>query len=137
MGTLNLEGKLTISRINHGSGEDYIEIRVIDTGSSIEFVTASVDFKSFAEALTGLGYRPCKVEIVNIEDVGKKREHKQVEVYFPIFYGVKISTIAMNAMKAFEIDGWLGDESDLKNSHRWIKGPDGGHGARVSFTRFV
>jgi hypothetical protein len=79
---------------------------------------------------------PCKLEIRGLENLGKKREHKEENVYFPTKYS-RDNPEAVAAMKEFEVDGWIGRGDDLTNHHRWVRGEDGKAGARVTFTRYV
>lgn len=73
---MELNGKLTISRVMSNTSDDYIEIRVQDDLSGAQYCTVQVSFVDFAQALTGLACVKCSHEPKGLSVVGKKREHK-------------------------------------------------------------
>jgi hypothetical protein len=54
------DGKLTISQVHSNQGKDYININLTERGISKLVAIINVDFKEFAQALTGLGFVDCK-----------------------------------------------------------------------------
>lgn len=74
------QASLTISRV-HGDG-DFIEVRIRDEKSFIEFVTVKVELAEFAQAITGLAAVPCELETRGLDKVGKYRHHDKIS--FPI-----------------------------------------------------
>lgn len=133
-----LPGKITISRTQGGSREDKpIRIEIQDGSSRTRFLEVYMSLEAFASAVTGLGYQDVEFTLYKNAPVGKVHEYKTEKVFFPSFYHREPSKEALDATQIFEVDGWRGETSDLCNHHRWIKGPNGEHGALVNFHRYT
>ena len=78
-----IKGKLTISRVHPNQGEDWIEVTLDDKNSGIQFAEVRINLEEFSKAITGLGARPCEIEVGGLDLVGKKLETKTHIVTFP------------------------------------------------------
>lgn len=114
---MELDGKLSILRRTGGGEDDRIVIELIDAGSGISFVAASVCLDVFARAVTGLGHVQCRLTLFGLESVGLIRENKTVEVTFDQPSGDRAlaKQQAAAALEPFERDGWRGNADDLLN----------------------
>ena len=90
-----MKGKITISK---PSNREYVNIRIYDTDSGLEFVEVKIELKNFSEALLGLARVECEFETRDLDLIGTTRETKVVDV--PDFGGNEIS------LKPFLVDGW-------------------------------
>lgn len=100
-------------------GVPMIEIEVTDESSSTRVLRLRVSAEDFALAVTGRGDVTGLAEW-QVERIGLVREHKVV-VCCDVF-----------DMRRHEVDGWSGNEKDLRNSHNRT---EGGHCVR--FVRWV
>ena len=120
-----MKGKLTIGKVTccGSPEEDYIHIAIEDSTSSIQFVTVKADLETFTRALFGLGNVPIEFELLGIERVGKRYEHKTVQVSIPNAPdGVGLLDKDIDqAVGCYEVDGWRGSREDCKNHHRHIR----------------
>lgn len=129
-----MNGKITIGKVTC-CGEpqnNYVSITIEDELSSIEFVTVKMDTKSFGEALLGLGHVPVEFELRGTNKIGKKLEHKTIEVM--ITHKGELSPREGDidiAVSKHEVDGWYGNRDDCKNFHKLIRG-EGGEGSGYS-----
>lgn len=127
------KGNITISRVNTGDGQ-YMEIRITDDSSSVEFVTATLSLENFAKAITGLGYTDCDIETRRLDLVGKKREHKTEMVACNGWELDRKDEYAIDkALAQYEVDGWIGSRYDMGNSKNYV----GREFIKVGFTRYV
>jgi hypothetical protein len=136
----NLKGRLTISRISCSNpNNNRIEIRIQDDASHLEFLTVYVPFLEFALAITGVGYQDCELELRDVKNVGKVREHKTEIVRFigaSDHYKI-VPPAAIAAMQDFEVDGWIGYSIDMTNHNNRVRYDNKIIGYRVNFVRFV
>lgn len=75
--------KLPNGRITISIREDYVNIELVDDSSSITFAEVSMSHSDFVNALGRLGRVPCKVEIGDLDNLGKVMRHKQFEFKLP------------------------------------------------------
>jgi hypothetical protein len=146
-GKLVLPGRITISRPSCGNGDKYISISIDDDRSGCMVVEARVPLDGFAEALTGLGCVACEIEVFPKAPIGKVREVKTEAVPWEGYTrdGFAIGSPkpdtdggkAAEALRPFEVDGWVGETRDLFNSHRDCRTVDGREARLVTFVRFV
>lgn len=121
-----MKGKISISKVTILSGkreEDYMSITIEDKSSGVQFLEIKMDLLDFAQALTGLGCMPIEFELRGLENVGKKFEHKTIEVTIPrdqITLTVEDKSIN-KAVGGYEVDGWMGSKEDCKNHHNFVK----------------
>jgi len=78
---MKINGKITISRPS-GSGCDYIAIGIYDDDANIRFCEARIKYAYFAQLVTGLAHVDCDLEVIGLQNVGKKREWKKLEFPF-------------------------------------------------------
>ena len=120
-----MKGKLSIGKVTccGSPEEDYIRIEIEDEISSIQFVTVKADLETFTRALFGLGNVPIEFELRGAERVGKKYEHKIVQVSIPNAPdGISLLDKDIDqAVGYYEVDGWTGRREDCKNHHRHIR----------------
>lgn len=106
------KGALTISRV-HSQDGDYVEIRIYDDKSHIEFLTVRASLVEFANALLGSGYREIEMELRGLSSIGMTAENKEVFVKCE-----NNDAARKKAVKALEIDGWHARQDDVTNHHR-------------------
>lgn len=131
------KGNVTISRVNTGDGQ-YMEIRIADSSSRTEFVTAKLSMENFAKAIVGLAHTECEIETQRLDLVGKKREHKTEMVACNGWELKSEKKTLFNAqcdviLAPYEVDGWIGSRYDMGNSKNYI----GDDYVKVSFVRYV
>lgn len=128
--TMLLKGQITITR--NSNDEIGIEIRDVDSG--MDFCRLSMTPHEFARAITGLGSRPCDLDIRGVSRLGKTREHK-TEIIPVSAYSIKDDEID-SLFATYQVDGWIGRRDDFKNGHRH-SGDSGKHFYKVAFERWV
>lgn len=96
-----------------------IEIEVTDESSSTRALRIRMSAEGFALAITGRGDVTGLAEW-QVDRIGLVREHKVVVCN------------GLVDLRRHEVDGWSGDEKDLRN---WHNRTEGGH--RVRFVRWV
>lgn len=104
-----MDGKITISKTTDNRNNKQIRITIEDDASSINFVEGRMSLENFMEALTGLGFVDIDFEVRGLENIGKTREHKTVEIALGdnVGYGEERYTIAIQKAKELEVDGWV------------------------------
>jgi len=127
------KGRLTISKVTCSDRENYIaiEIEEIEGHASIR---ASVSLEGFAQAVTGLGNRPVDLDVRGYSHLGKKMEVKDEEIPCSS-YGLTDEELK-KVIKPYEVDGWKGSITSLKNNHNRIM-RERKETYRVSFVRWV
>lgn len=128
-----MRGKITISRYSNSDETDPIHITIEEVDSSIQFVDVSMTLEDFAQALTGLGFVDCGLTFRALDKIGKIREHKVEPIYIGDRYNFTEEE-SKELIKPFEVDGWIGRDEDLRNSHNQTK--DRKH-RNVVFVRWV
>ena len=135
-----MKGKITIGKVTCcGEPEnDYVSIRIEDELSNINFVDVKMDIESFGKALLGLGSVPVEFELRGLDRVGKKFEHKEMEVMITHRRGDSPGTGDIDAaLSKNEIDGWKGDRGDCTNMHKRVRSGAGYTVHNVHFFRWV
>jgi len=116
------EGRISISRCRGASEKeetyDKIHITLEDGKSGCQFLEVSLGLEEYARAISGQGYISCEFEIGNMDVIGKKREVKTEAVPVPDLH--LTPELVSEALKPFEIDGWLARSSDLGNHHNIV-----------------
>lgn len=108
------------------SGDSY-NISIDDDLSGCRVIEVKMTATQFAEAVTSL-YTHCEFDLNVSGNVGKKHEWKKE--YIAILNADKAK--AKQALKPFEVDGWVGRVNDLFNCHNRTK-----DGYMVGFDRWV
>lgn len=146
-----LKGRLTISKPHYSSGEDSVEITLVDELSGIEAFMIKATLEDFAKALFSSGHKPCEYEYVPNAPLGMLREYKTELVFVPSRYSAssffndkKREDSGERFVASFEVDGWKASLSDLSNNHHWTreplppgKKPGSDSMVRVGFIRYV
>ena len=125
-----LPGNLTISRVQSSHEDDYMEIRVVDESSHVQFVSVKVGIKTFMDALTGRAHQPCEFELRKPELVGMAKEGKSLLVPKPQWNATEEDIDGILA--PFEVEGWIATRENIKNNHNYR-----GDKVQVNFHRFV
>lgn len=132
-----MEGRISINKITDcGSGKSHMQIIVEDESSSIQFLTVKMSLLDFAQAITGLNCVPIKFALRGIDRVGMKLEVKSENICIP---HSATNSLIRQYIQAYEVDGWIGEDSDAKNHHNLVRGdwkPETS-AYRVSFHRYV
>lgn len=133
-----MKGKITLGRYDNYDEPLPIHITIKDDLSGIEFIKISMTLENLANLITNRGYIDCDFEFNAIEKVGLTREHKTEIVELPeeIMFISKPENekVLDDALKPFEVDGWIGRKSDLTNYHNRVKNKNA---FSVSFFRWV
>lgn len=135
---MKLPGKISINRTTSNREESYVSIEITDERSHIGFCRIKISMTEFGNAITGLSFRPCELDLLGLEKVGKFREYKEEVIYIssPSLL-TSLKEKAAEVLAPYEIDGWIGSRDDLINHHRQFTKDDGKSYARVGFVRFV
>jgi len=131
------DGSLTISRPHCSDGSSYINIEVEDKDAGIRFLSLEVSFVEFSQALTGLGGRPCKIEVHGLEHVGMQIERNTLEFVLPNDFPEYTGTKERAGELAKEIcpEGWT--PNIYFGSQNSFFRKDGIRYARCQITRWV
>lgn len=103
-------GKLSINRVTHSHAPDNISIKIYDGANLKELIEVVIDPKEFALAVTGYSHQDCKIELGDIDLIGKVREEKIEKVKFPqhLAPGVGDDVVrAREILAPFEENGWV------------------------------
>lgn len=137
-----MKGKISIGKVTccERPEKDYVSIGIEDELSSITFVNVKIDLEIFARALMGLSNCPVELELRGLDRVGKKFEHKTIEVH--ILHGdpgPPTDHQIRTAIKYYEKDGWKGSDQDARNHHNWVRNthPLKGSVYRICYCRWV
>jgi len=130
-----LRGNISISA-PYGSGVDYIQIEFIDESSHTRFLRATMSYEDFTRALTGRGEIPCEFSLT-AGRVGFIHQHKSEQVFIPDGEFATRKERAAEAVKAIEMDGWIGRGEDALNQHRLTKRENQGAWYSVTFVRYI
>ena len=100
------EGKITIL-FDH----DGMSIELIDGLSTIHFAKVRLNPEQTVRALSRLGYCPCEIEVVGLDHVGKKLEHKdfEFEMVGDSKYSMRDTEKAKKLAKKLCPSGWKPD----------------------------
>lgn len=130
---MKLTGRITISRTS--GNREMIVIGITDWDSMAKFVEAEMTLEDFARCVTG-HHSPCELEVRQLEQVGKEIQSKTE--YVLLSPQATPASIRL-AVQAYEVDGWIGNDSDAKNHHHYIptKNRDDKHCYAVGYRRWV
>lgn len=148
---MQLNGKLTISRVLTNTAEDYIQIIIQDDLSCAQYCKVQVSFDNFAQALTGLALVNCLHETRGLSVIGKKRENRSAIVSIPdailepavLVLGdssrERIENLVDFVKSQVEVDGWelSSHFTDILNRRNWQKKDVDSRSVAVSLVRFV
>lgn len=127
-----MKGHVSITRYTGGPKGSGITISLTDDLSGCECVEIKLPAQQFGDAVTGHSLTECEFEFRPLH-VGMRAENKTEIVPFKPKYS-RNEGEAKKALKPFEVDGWIGRLSDLRNHHCNVQGQDA---YRVVFYRWV
>lgn len=129
-----LKGRITISRVTSNQKADYIEIKLRDETSGIQFLEIRLTPGALALALTGLAYQDCEYDLIMANNIGKRCEMKIERVLIPVRYPRYKDII--EAASIHEINDW---HCDFSPSSRIISSDWDGSicSVEVSFVRWI
>lgn len=95
--------------------------------------------EDFGSVVTGLSGVDMEAKVYDTyRHVGGVREVKEEEVRYESTYNIdENKKAAEEAVKALEVDGWVGRVSDATNSHRMYRVEEGTMAAKVTFSRYL
>jgi hypothetical protein len=130
---LFVKGNISISRVTSG-GHDWIEIRIGDDASRIEFVEAKIEMEEYARLISGLSHQPCEIEVRGVNHIGKRKVSESRTAV------AKIDTLGRKELQQWLIDncqeeGWILDP--YLGSQGSISRNDGKLLLRYSVYKFV
>lgn len=130
-----MKGKITISRVQCSHEDDYICIQIVDESSGTRFVEVKIAPETLTNVLTGLASQECEFKTRDLSRIGLKRETKTESVQRPKMCrdSESAKTEIANLLLSFEVDGWIANQDDAYNNHRWSDD----NKVRVGFTRYV
>lgn len=130
-----MNGKITISKTTDNRNNKEIRITIEDSASSISFVEARISLENFAEALTGLGFVDIDFKVRGLENIGKTRERKTVEINLGKTGYDGLRELALSEARKIESDGWVCD--GYFSSQYSFRYKDGNTIFSAGFVRYV
>lgn len=130
-----MKGKIDISRLTYGNGDEFIEIKVRDDSSKAKFITVKITFEQFTRALMGLSHTPCEFTVQHLERVGKRRESMPIVFNLNRISSDSYKTVAKRLLPIHVPKGWIADNSF--SSQDSIVRSDGKATARTNAYRWV
>ena len=128
--------------MSRNSGGTY-SVTITDEASRILLVEVEMDGEQFAKSMTAHYVSGLDAVTGRLSLIGMTAEHKDERVPFESgsvlwrrWNQVVDTPEALTALAPFEVDGWVGNKSDLYNSHR-TETHFGVRCQRVGFTRHV
>ena len=132
------KAEVSIWRVVSGGGEASFTIDIIDVASGAH-VSARLSPADFANAVTGRGNNPAEAEWC-VQKIGMRHETKEEFVTYvrpdPGGNPEIVGQAKADALRPYEVDGWLGRPDDLGNSNRMRVEPKK-IDYRVTFDRWV
>jgi len=121
------KGKLTISRVS-GSSE-YVCVTIDDKLSGLH-IEARLSIAEFGQAITGLGYRPCEIELPDHPGrLGMTKERIEIKVPFEGYDKDKARAAVMaHCPSGYEPDLSLSRKNSIRDGFvntsavRWVEG---------------
>lgn len=102
---MELKGNITICKTT-GNNYKKIHIEISDEVSRIRFCDVIMDLDAFADALTGLGFCKCDIDVRGLEHLGKRKERKQLTLKMPDVGWKERDKTAFNILSQNCPDGW-------------------------------
>src|SRR5574339_150006 len=117
-----LKGKIHIGRCQSNMEPDFISIELQDDTSHCRAVSIKLSLVDFAKCITSQMV-DCEFDWNNSGVIGKKREHKTIDITFPSLpYNRKdAEAIVMPIVKEYEKDGWMFDPYTVFESRNKTK----------------
>jgi hypothetical protein len=140
-----LQTTIGISRPSGGRDTEYIEIRLRDEVSGIQFAKVKMNLEDFARAITGLSGVECTTEVVGLQNIGKKREYESASVFISdedyenvtgaIKWGYRKEALGDWLVDNHNREGWYIDR--YLGSQGSIKYVEGGKMLNFGYYRYV
>jgi hypothetical protein len=121
-------------RISRDTQTNNIHIYLEDELSQVTFLVITATPEALGKAITGHFENKCEYTLQALDVIGKKQEVKHEIVTMPAGSKYTDEEIAQ-AVKPFEIDGWMARTHVIGNHHYEVKGQRGAY--QVAFIRFV
>lgn len=136
---MKLKGALTITRSTGGGKPDEIRLRLRCESSRIDFAEVTISLAEFAQAVTGLGYRPVEIEVRGLEHVGMEHErmHKAVHVGEIPWANDAREEFVTKLAAANTPTGWTWDSHATLQARGGIERVGQGHAVNLWFHRYV
>lgn len=129
--------KINDGRISILIGPDETRIEIDDREASIQFVTIKLTPKQLSMALSRQVYVPCDINVVGLDRIGKKMEHKKFEFKMPPSdYSTK-KEIAKKEVLNVCPDGWEPDGYFGSQDSFFKKGEEREEWARTTIRRWI
>lgn len=138
---MKIKGRVQIGRVS-STQDDYIEINFIDGDAGIEFASAKLSLEQFALAITSQAISDVPMEVLGLDKVGMKYEHKEELLPLAHFNYSGYDTRSEEFKKAarefvapYEVDGWSVSDywlEQIGNHYRKV-----GDSVKVTFGRWV
>jgi len=128
----HLKARLSISRtMGHSKyGDNWVTLSVEDKSSLTMALEIQMSAETFGMLVMGLSFLEVEADW-HVDNLGLCHEHKEEIV------SIGREQSRSDALKSFEVDGWKGQESDLKNTHRAVNFGKDTNDYKVRFFRFV
>ena len=135
---MKLKGRVVVTLPSRMDGPQRFALTIVDEASHVEFLELWIDPAELMLALTAhiSSGANCDIRLRGLDLIGKTREVKEVLVRAPkrVFDDeAKDAVVIRAAISEHEVDGWKGQDGDLRNGNR----QSGAGTYRVAFTRYV
>lgn len=103
--------RLSISKVSGGGGVDggYINLRLSDEASGIQFVDIEMSFKTFGEIVSGGSHTKVAAELRGLQYVGKQRVREDRSVLCPLKSGYPREPLEEWLTANCQEEGWIID----------------------------
>jgi hypothetical protein len=135
------KGHITIGRGQTSHEQDdgsheYVTIEVHDAATHALLIVLRMTPRELGQAITGLGYTPCRFVFYEDAPVGKVLETKTEEVSVDANFR-RDGTLIPKALAPYQVDGWEARSSDVGNWYNVICRDEKFEKYRVNFRRYV
>jgi len=127
--------KIKDGRITMLASEFGMRIELHDNEASTTFAVVTLSPKQLSQALGRLGYTECKIEVANLDIVGKKMEHEKFEFEVPKDPSWRNKDLVRQTALRACPEGWKPDLSFSSQGSFFKK--DGKDYARTTIRRWV
>lgn len=129
-----MKGRISLGLVSGSDGRRW-RLALSDETASVLVLEAEIDLVAMSQMLGGMGHEPCVYEIGRMAHLaGATLEVRTECVPWTRTYGPDSEALADEALREYQVDGWIGAPGDLLNRHR--RRADGS-GYNVSFRRHV
>jgi hypothetical protein len=133
-----MRGRLYFSSMHSSNADDVASIQVTDDVSGTSFLRIEMSMEDFALSLLNHQDREIEFTLWCPERIGKKHERKTESVFVSVDPFKRDQKVEISdAIRPFEVDGWIGSRRDAENHHNVTKTLEHGFIAEVGFDRYV